>query len=195
MALKEGKPFAGVPLYFTFQVPSSARYAEDSGKKRSTRQKLQYLGFGKLTARTTATLRAMMEGSTRKGNRVTDSEIGDFLNKHGEIVNWAIHSLPSVRSDVSAALAKAALWFGKERVEPFCEHFRKMVFKEDNDPAGTLYKYLVQIKTKKGVYGVTVYRKTEFAIDAFIHGRKVSKLYEREKDWFDWLPGWEIPSH
>ena len=193
MAEKSGVNFAGVPLYFTFQVPTAARYVEDSGRKRGAKQKLEYLGAGKLTCQTTAVLRALMEGSVRSGRRVTESELGSFLVKHKETLDWVATAMPKTRSDVQAAIAKAALWYGKDKIEPFCKRFRDMVFTENNDPACTLYKYLVQIKGKGGVYGVTVYRKTIFAIEAFLGGRHVSKLYEREKDYFDWLPGWEVP--
>ena len=195
MAQKAGIPFAGVPLYFTFGVPSSARYAEDSGIKRSTKQKLRYLGFDQMTDQTTAVLRAMIQGATRKNSRITDSEIGVFYKKYEDVVQWATHSIAKpIRSDVHAALARAALWFGKEEFQPFCEHYKQMVFKEENDPAAVLYKYIVQIRGKTGVSGVTVYRKTNYALDAFLSDRKIFKLRERETDFFEWLPGWEVPT-
>lgn len=193
MAEKEGKPFNGVPLYYTFQVPPSARYVEDSGRKRSAKQKLEYLGM-KLTNQTTAVLRAMMEGAIRKGRRVTDSELGSFLMIHKEAVDWATKAMPATRSDVQAAFAKAALWYGTEKLEAFCDRFRKVTFTKESDPANALYRYLNKIKHKPGIEGVVVYCKTVAAIDAFIHERPMSKIYEKGKDFFDWMPGWEVPA-
>jgi hypothetical protein len=156
---------------------------------------LRYLGFDQMTDQTTAVLRAMIQGATRKNSRITDSEIGVFYKKYEDVVQWATHSIAKpIRSDVHAALARAALWFGKEEFQPFCEHYKQMVFKEENDPAAVLYKYIVQIRGKTGVSGVTVYRKTNYALDAFLSDRKIFKLRERETDFFEWLPGWEVPA-
>ena len=97
---------------------------------------------------------------------------------------------PGHRSDVIAAFLKATLWYGPDQMEGFIRRFADVLFTSKDDPAKLLHQ---QAKFSKGTTRLSLYRKTLSAVHHYIHGKTVSKLLERDKDLFDWEPGWIVP--
>ena len=147
--------------------------------------------------RTASLCRSMMVGLSARGMRYTESEIAEFAIKHADTIRWASSALPSVRADVSAVVAKASLWWGREAVEPFALRLRHLDFQGDGDPVKTLYVWLQKSKARGRhtamVAPMLYYRKTLTAVHLFIAGKSATKMYPRNEDIFEWLPGWEVP--
>ena len=183
-----------VPLYVTFQVPVIARFVVDSGMKRPTGQKLALLlGKDVVKDKATSICKSMMLGVNR-GKRVTDSEIADFLLKYNEVIKWVGHYLRKERSDVQAAIAKAALWYGMDKITPFCERFQKVEGFEAEDPVRATYKWVNSIKGRRTALPVKIYRRVLHGVICFVHDRPCINLIERKKDVFEWGPNYTIPA-
>lgn len=179
-------------MYVTFNVFVLSRFVIDSGRKRSVNDKLNLVVEAPLGPRGAAVCRSMMRGMGAKA-QFSETEISEFALKHEKILHWVSAALPAkatVRSDMQAAVAKAALWFGTEKLEDFCKRYRTMVFKDELDPAAVLYRYLIRAK---GESGITIYQKTLGAIDNELKGKSVRCIFEAEEDVFDWVKGWEVP--
>lgn len=187
--LQSGK---SVVFYFTFNVPIEAKFVVDSGVKRSTTEKLSYIMDNPIGDKMAAVSRAMMRGLAPYKVKHTDSELAAFSAKYAEIIEWTCKSIPKVRADVQAAVAKSALWYGREAIETFCERFRTLMFNSTSDPAAVLYKYLA--KNARGVHSSIIYGKTLAAIEHHLANREVRSLFEREVDVFEWSPNWEVPT-
>jgi hypothetical protein len=185
------------PVYVTFNVPPEARLVVDSGRKRPAKQKLEFIfGSHKLGNKLVAICRAMMEGTSRNINKYSESEVTEFMLKHENALKWLADSLPgNTRSDVQAVICKAGMYYGFDKMSPFCKQIMDTSFSK-GDPARALYKYLQNLKTKgrTGTTPVIVYKKTLYAVDAFIKGKKnCNKLMEKQSDIFEWEEGWELP--
>jgi hypothetical protein len=183
-------------VYVTFNCPVEARFVVDGGHKRTTAQKLKFI-TGRTRTKVPSVIRAMMRGVAPGTPRYTDSEIAEFLHKHEEVLTWVFENLKSnTRSDVLAVIGKAYLWFGVEKIAPFCERFKNLRFNADDDPAKTLYIWLMKHKGHAGgktVPGTEVYKKALAAIQAEMDDRTISRLHSKDEDIFEWLPGWQTP--
>jgi hypothetical protein len=187
----------GQILYVTFQVPPEAQLAQDSGRPRPVNEKLKML-FGKEKTKGSkipSICKAMMAGSAPRTRKFTEFEVASFMEKHYEVANLAFKSMPNNRADVCAALAKALLWFGDDKVQPFIKRMHDVMFIGMGDPCRTLYEWIGRIKGKTGVSPIAVYRKTAQAIDCFINEKPCFKLTEKEDDFFEWENNWSVPNH
>lgn len=168
-------------FYVTFNVPNEAKLVMDSGRKRSTADKLRFATDNKAETKLAAIARSMMRGSSNVKIKFTDSEIAEFAIKYQDIISWAIKFLPKKRADLQACAAKYALYYGKEKVEPFCNRYTNMLFNGPTDPAKALFVWL---ENQKKAEQLTVYRKSNSALDHDIHNRQIKNLYEKEQDLF-----------
>ena len=134
-----------------------------------------------------------MKGVNVQKIKYTESEVALFANKWEKIIEWVAKNIPSARAEVQAAIAKAYLWYGAEKIEPFCTRFREIKFAEEGDPARALFVALQRQKVNRiNVAGVT-YKKTLATIHALINNTPLLKLYEKDEDIFEWLPNWDMP--
>lgn len=176
-------------FYVTFNVPVEAAFVTDSGRKRSTADKLRYISNNKADTKLAAVARSMMRGNSNSKVKFTDSEIAEFAIKYQEIITWAIKVLPKKRADLQACAAKFALYYGKEKLEPFCHRYTNMLFNGPTDPAKVLFSWLDK---QNRVEQLTVYRKTQTALEHEIANRPVKNLHERETDFFKFDNKWDI---
>ncbi len=182
----------GWPLWIVFNVLDEAKFVADSGKKRPTAERIQMVVDPSLGNRTAGFLKALMRGTATRA-RFSDSEIVEFSIKWQHVSDWIGEHLPNTRADVQAAVAKAVIWYGEEKLISFCKRFKQLQFSGDGDPAKALYIFLQRAKAQRSQNPITTYNKTLAAITALINGKTVSKLYEQDDDIFHWLPGWEVP--
>lgn len=183
-----------VPLYFTFNVLTTARFVIDSGRVRPMSDRLRLIVDTPLGNRTAGFCKAVMRGSAKSKIKYTESEVAAFSHKWESLIAWIATNLPYARAEVQAAVAKAYLWYGPEKIEPFCERFREIKFIDDGDPARALFVALTRQKVNRINAQGVAYKKTMAALHAAVNGHSMNKLYEREEDLFQWLPGWEIPA-
>lgn len=193
--IKAGK---GWPIYITWNVPPESIYVIDSGDKRKINEKLGLLfPESKLTQKTAALCRSMMWGLASRGLRYSESEIAEFAIKHQQTIVWIATNLRGFRADLQAVVGKALLWWGEAAMAPFVQRLRTVQFNGDGDPAKALYLWLQKAKQegKRTHYAspIVYYRKTLAAVYAHISSRDANKLYQKQDDIFEWLPGWGVP--
>lgn len=178
-----------LPFYFTFNTLTLNKFFIDSGKPRTDYDRMRQICDTTLGNRTPGFCKAIMRGL---GGRVkyTASELSAFAIKWENLLHWIAKHLPSARAEVQAAVSKAYLFHGPELVEPFCDRLRNIRFTEDGDPAKALF---VALSRQKGMGQLVAYKKTLQALDALLNKRPLNKVYEKEEDIFNWLPGWELP--
>lgn len=182
-----------IPLYFTFNVLTTARFVIDSGRTRASGQRLKLILDTNLGNKTGSFCKAIMRGINVQKVKFTESEVALFANKWEKLIEWVSVNIPSARAEVQAAIAKAYLWYGSEKIEPFCERIREIKFVEEGDPAKALFVALQRQKLNRINVAGVAYRKTLAAIHALINGNPLVKLYEKEDDIFEWLSDWELP--
>ena len=179
-------------LYFTFNTLVNARLDEDTGASRSVTVQIEQQLHNNIGCKLPAVCRAAMRGAseTRMSARFSQSDYLEFAKQHGPTIEWIVKICPGHRSDVIAAFLKATLWYGPDQMEGFIRRFADVLFTSKDDPAKLLHQ---QAKFSKGTTRLSLYRKTLSAVHHYIHGKTVSKLLERDKDLFDWEPGWIVP--
>lgn len=180
------------PFYVTFNCLEEAKFTVDSGAKRNSAEKLRLVIDTKLGNRTTGFCKAIMKGLQNKV-RYTETEIAEFAHKWQDLVAWISVNLPGARAEVQAAVAKAYLWYGPEKMEPFAERLREVKFTEDGDPARALYLALTKAKINRINVALVAYKKTLASVEATMTNKPLSRLYERDEDIFQWQEGWELP--
>lgn len=180
------------PFYITFNSLEEAKFTVDSGAKRNSSEKLRMVVDAKLGNRTVGFCKAIMRGLQSRV-RYTETEIAEFAHKWEPLILWISKNLPVGRAEVQAAVAKAYLYYGPEKVEPFCERLRELKFTEDNDPARALFLALQRHKVNRINVALVSYKKTLQAIDCAIAGKGLQRVFEREDDIFQWQEGWELP--
>ena len=180
------------PFYVTFNCLEEAKFTVDSGAKRNSAEKLRLVIDTKLGNRTTGFCKAIMKGLQNKV-RYTETEIAEFAHKWQDLVAWISTNLPGARAEVQAAVAKAYLWYGPEKIEAFAERLREVKFTEDGDPARALYLALTKAKINRINVALVAYKKTLASVEATMTNKPLSRLYERDEDIFQWQDGWELP--
>jgi hypothetical protein len=180
------------PFYVTFNCLEEAKFTVDSGAKRSSIEKLKLVIDTKLGNRTAGFCRAIMNGLQNKV-RYTETEIAEFAHKWQPVIEWVSEKLPIARAEVQAAVAKAYLWYGPEKIEPFVSRLRDVQFSEDGDPAKALYLVLNKAKISRVNIHLIAYKKTLSSIESVINEKPQYRVYEKEDDIFHWEEGWEIP--
>lgn len=181
-----------MPMYVTWNVLDEAKFFVESGAKRTLAERLKMVVEPKLGNRTSGFCKAIMRGLSPRV-KFTDAEIADFAAKWDTLLDWVAEHLPIGRAEVQAPVAKAYLWYGKEKVEPFCYRLREIKFPDDGDPAKVLFKSLDQAKKNRINVALMAYKKTLQAMHALHDEREISKLHESNEDIFEWDKGWELP--
>jgi hypothetical protein len=174
-----------VPIWIVFNVLDEAKFVADSGAKRNVNEKLAMVCKVTLPNRTAGMIKAMMRGIKPKF-KFSEAEIALFANNYANVIGWIGKYLPSARADVQAALGKAYLWYGPEKLEAFCDRLREANWTGDNDPAKTLFFYLQRLREQKVSNPISTYKKTIAAIGYVISGTPCGKLYESQDDIFEW---------
>jgi hypothetical protein len=182
------------PLYVTWNCDAAAIMVVDSGRTRNTQQKMGLIMPDvKLAGKLASVCRSMMRGGVSTRTKWSIQELGEFVLAQKETLEWLNSQFDtSARADVQAAVAKAYLWYGPEKIRTFCQEYSNVEF-TSGSPARALHIYMNKDKAK-GDSAVTIYKKACNAVAKAANGEQCEKLYEGE-DFFEWLPGWQVPSH
>lgn len=183
-----------VCFYITFNVLPEAKFAIDSGSKRTTGEKLSMIVDKRWGSKVTGFCRAIMRGVSAKV-RYTDAEIAEFATNWETVIDWVMTHCPSAPAEIQAAIAKMYIFYGPDLIEDFCERYRNVRFIEEGDPAKALW---LQVKRLKGAPDLKKYRLTLSALNALVNNRKVKVLRELDGDIFEWSTGqskreWNAP--
>lgn len=180
------------PFYITFNCLEEAKFTVDSGAKRNSSEKLRMVIDTKLGNRTVGFCKAIMRG-VQSRVRYTETEIAEFAHKWEPLVEWISKHLPTSRAEVQAAIAKAYLFYGPEKIEPFCERLREVKFSEDNDPARALFFALQRSKVNRINVALVAYKKTLQAVECIVNNKGLQRVFERDEDIFQWQEDWDLP--
>lgn len=123
-----------------------------------------------------------------KRSPISKEEYDKFKSAFLEVVKWVKTRTPKSSAGLQAAIAKAVLWYGIDKIEPFCYALKNSAFNGKDDPVHVLYLYLSsQVKYNPR----DVYRRTVTAIRYYVDGRIMKDhkgIYPAESDIFDWNP-------
>ena len=135
----------------------------------------------------------MMRGLN--GNDPTDEQFEEFKERNKDIIVWVDNALPHELADrmisigVLGAVGKGVLWYGKEKMEPFCAALGHGHFNGEGDPAHILWLWL----TGRSKYNHEMaYRKTVATIRAYMSGKQLVRknktiyLDPAGTDLFEW---------
>jgi hypothetical protein len=181
------------PFYISFNCLEEAKFTVDSGSKRNSSEKLRMVIDAKLGNRTIGFCKAIMRGIQPRF-RYTETEIAEFAAKWQDLILWIGEHLSTGRAEVQAAIAKAYLYYGPEKIEPFCQRLREVKFTEDGDPARALFFALQRSKDNRTHIDLVAYKKALQAVYCLDIGKTLSRVTEREEDIFQWQEGWELPT-
>lgn len=118
----------------------------------------------------------------------SDEDFNSFKERHKAIIKWVdLHAPMRINAGVLGVIGKAALWYGKEKVEEFCKRIAKIEFAGEFDPCYVLWTYLLRMPVGKGKNTTEVYRRTVTVMRAFIEGREMKTgIRAYEDDIFEW---------
>ena len=154
-ATDEYDDFEGTPMWITFNVLPQAKLVVDSGAKRNVKDKFDLVVGRRTKPKLSPVCRAMMRG-VKPSASFSESQLMEFLVKHGETVEWAINCLPKLRSDVIAAVAKASFVYDEGDLENFCHALHTMTWGPGDCPVKALFKFLTN---RKRIDAIEVYKK------------------------------------
>ena len=204
LAHDKGLPYTGCPLFCAWNADPAERGTIDSGEKRSEATKIDLIMPDNAINKTRrnkqlfAVCRAMMNGARDRNTPYSAAELEYFALKYYEIIDRVYEELrgPSrgkgiKRADVVAALVMASLWFGEDKITPFCNRLGHILFEGEDDPAYQLYN--ISQRARK-LSGLSLYRKALSAIEHSLRGDRITRLRELDADWFQWGDNWEVPA-
>lgn len=182
------------PFYISFNCLEDAKFTVDSGAKRSSGEKLSMVVDSQLGGgRTTGFLRALMRG-VNANVKYSETEIAEFANQWQPLITWIHKHLPKGKAEVQAAVAKAYLFYGPDKIEEFCQRLRGVEFgTKQADPAKALFFALNRSKVNRINVTLSAYKKTLNAIDYDLRDKELYKVHEKEDDVFEWGPDWSVP--
>lgn len=119
------------------------------------------------------------KGGTLPG---TPEQRQEFRQQHEEKIEWVVNQLPRCSAAVGAVLTKAALRYGDEPVEKFCQALKTQSFDGTDDPRYHLWKFLME----GGQDPKMTYRKALYAVKAYLEGKKITSIRQAEGDILKW---------
>ena len=122
------------------------------------------------------------------GKAASDEDLDAFKERHKELIEWVDeHAPPRINAGVLGVIGKAALWYGKEKAQEFCERISKIQFKGEFDPCHVLWLYLLRLPVGKGRDTTEVYRRAVTVMRAFLEDREIKGAIRPCKDdIFEW---------
>lgn len=180
----------GVLIQVTYGLPIETQRVIDDGLKRSVVDilRVQDESMGGMSALHAAVGHRMWMGLTSPGNRGntvrTRQEVGAFIVKHWEAINFAVALFPGAKrvkgvtsAGPIAALARAFYHEDRADIERFARVMSDGMSEEAKDfVAVKLRNYLLTRKQAAGgVAVIDAYAKTQRALHAFTHNQTVGR--------------------
>jgi len=137
----------------------------------------------------------MMKGPNYGRLNASKRQQAAFLRKHEDKIRWVLDKLPTHKrasAAVPAVVCKALVVYGFDKTERFCRALTKAEFNGPDDPAHVLWLYLLR-SNARDEQTVQVYRKTVFAVKAYMEGRKTERIYPVKTDIFEWDEEFTLP--
>lgn len=125
-------------------------------------------------------------GLSPRSNSSLHHFIKEFTETYRDTIQYIHDTIPGdVSVGVCGAMGKAVLWYGPEKIKPFCEAFAKKDYKGLHDPVHVLWNWLVctNAKTPRQVY-----QKTVAVIRHFVNNKPFPTMIIKaaKDDIFEW---------
>ena len=186
MAMRRAGYPSGVKFLLVTGLSDDSKKYVDIGTKRNSADLLKLIFNVHLAARVAAAINVCIKCALGKwAIRLRPDQLIEGYNKHGEHVLriYQIEGSSKISAPVVAALADVLSESGDERVLIFTEQLIRGEMLTSGDPALTLRNWLA-MTNGKGSGGSELqkgrYFKTKNAVEAFLAGKKLAKLYLRE---------------
>lgn len=184
LAIKEAG-FPPVPFILVTNLPEDAAKYVDIGVKRSSRDLLKLLFDVNAASRVSAALQVLLKYKSGKWNAKFSPD--DLINEYEFSADCvaqvlAVENASKLSAPVLAAFAFKLRESGDGLVLGFCDQVIKGEMLKTGDPALTLRNWLASSHGMKGGGEVQRIRflKSLNAIQAFLEGRTLVKLYSKE---------------
>jgi hypothetical protein len=148
-----------------------------AGKAKPTKKETPVV-VKKATTRFNMIANQMVHGfGTRK--QITNEEMEAFKERYREVIEWVDTHMPTkISVGVLGAIGKAVLWYGREKMEPFCKALRYGDFQGHGNPAHVLWLWLLG---RARYNAKDAYRRTVTAIRYYCDGRQIVRTREGEQ--------------
>lgn len=171
---------ATFPSQVTINLPESAGRAIDQGKSRSIADVATLVTGQSVESAAIAVCIRMMGSVDTRTPTVTRTESVEFYQKHKENVLAALQMLPrktpGARAGVRAVIARALYTIDRLRLERFCEILCTGRYSPGEESALALREYLLKVVAISTQIHLEMYRRTEFALDAFLSNKVISRV-------------------
>lgn len=189
------KTGVGVVMLVTRGLDEKAVEAINRGKLRTLAHALQISGYTYADNRTVAIARQMIAGVAGINSiLITDALIKKFIDANLEAITFArsLNREKTGPAAVAAAIARAYYHAQIERLARFPDAMSDTISRDNLQPgdasARVLKKSISTIATTGWTAGLSIYRKTQNALRAYLDGRDLTKVYESDKDLFPLPP-------
>lgn len=190
---------SGVSVWFwiCYGAEKKTQLVIDGQKPRSPADSITLSGdIGRVTNQHTSIARSMANGYLPKGSRVllSTTDVMHFIATHREAIDFSIDVHGRCRgltATVRSAIARAWYTQDRELLRSFVEVFVSGVCPRGPADSGAtvLAKVISGFQSGAGQQIRTnIYRKAERAMQAFLSGQAVSKLYEVQSELYP-IPG------
>lgn len=187
MVVKTGIP---QPFLVMWGLDSDVIKAIDRSLKRTVEDTMRILGI-KYPKGVVALVRAMIRGPKEKWRiAYSDQEIMSAVNTHIDALCFAkkVAGIESRSAAVQAVFARAYYTIDHVKLQRFGE---LLSYDKSHNPGEEAAKALLCVLShikRTGFGGSTIrtsiYRKTQYALNGFLHGKPLKKIYEEAKDLF-----------
>jgi hypothetical protein len=182
-----------VRMMVTWNLPRAARMAMDVGMLRATADAITLdAGRGVWNRNQVATLRATIRGNTRNQVNMTAVEAPEYIDKYGEMVQFAHdhllqkHGLPA---ELRAAVARASVHVERARLIRFCEILGSGLAETPEDHIAILLREWLREQganaSKQSEHSQMLYQKSTRAIQLFMRRAVMQKLQKAREEKFE----------
>jgi len=175
-----------VDVIVVFGMSKSAIAKIDEGAPRSTKDVATMMGLEASHTRLSVTNYLLEQRGTRR--TTPRGEQIAFYERHKDGVEFVVSRLKKQRvakAPVMAAILRAWYNVDRDKLSRFCEVMDSGMANDKSEHSPILLReWLLRNNNNSGPFRLEMYRKTEGAICAFMEGRAIEKLYQKQDEQF-----------
>ena len=168
------------PSQVTINLPEDTGMAIDQGKSRSIADVATLATGHPVESAATAVAARMIASIDQQKPNVTRTECVAFYVKHREAIKLSLDLLPrrtpGAKAGTRAVVARASYSVNREQLSRFCDVLSSGRYGEGDEAAIALREWLIKISVDSRNEQLEMYRRTEFALEAFIERRFVARV-------------------
>ena len=186
---------SGIPIesMITLGMTKDACVAIDNTRPRSVIDHARQMGIS--LTQSHAAIALIMENGPEQQMHLSTAQRLALIEKYAGAIEFAIHisrRAVGFQSPCKAVIARASYTQDREKLKRFMDVYISVIAKDPTESSPiVLRKYLLGENNYGWPGRQLMYRKTETALDHFIKGNVITKLYGSEKELFP-IPGMEL---